>query len=520
MTFFTIDDARYGRGHGFGHAPAFANPALTIANTFLALLISMAMICLPIAAHGVHPALGMLMTVGLGAACAARLPQVALMAVLVGFMFQNLFVSLMADLVRSEDDFDIIRAYNFLLVCITWLVLAVQFLGQWKRRDPALNRYVVVTVGVMAVLGVYFLIGLAGAPMVAVIYLRNIVTPLLMFQICIILFSTDRIRFSSAMTTLSVTVIACGFFEFFRREAWLYWTNGHKYWELAMGANWQTLAFDEAVAESGIVNTGLIDSFTIEFLNSPLFSDLDIPMLRLFGPNMHAISFAYCLCFFAIFALFRGRWIQALLLTALVFLCNAKGPMIALILVSAGWVAFRLFGSRFAFLSLSAVLVIYAVVGIAIGLNIGDYHVLGLMAAFYEFPLNPIGYGMGSGGNLSPLFDTINWPEAQAMGRAQFPVESSVGVLLYQLGIFAIGLIGAYVWIAWRVMRIARMTGNNLHAAAALGLLALIANGLFQEEAYFSPLGLAMYLALSGMIIGAAIREGVEQDHDQVTTTA
>src|SRR5690606_18204898 len=98
---------------------------------------------------------------------------------------------------------------------------------------------------------------------------------------CIILFSTDRVRFTGTMTTLSIMVIACGFIEFFRREAWLYWTNGHKYWELATGANWQTLAFDEAAAESGIVNTGLIDSFTIEFLNSPLFSDLDIPMLRL-----------------------------------------------------------------------------------------------------------------------------------------------------------------------------------------------------------------------------------------------
>ena len=82
-------------------------------------------------------------------------------------------------------------------------------------------------------------------------------------------------------------------------------------------------------------------------------------------------------------------------------------------------------------------------------------------------------------------------------------------MLLSQIGVFAVAVIGAYIWIAWRVLLIARTTGNDLHAAAAFGLLTMVATGLFQEEAYFAPLALAMFMALAGMIVGAAGRSGL-----------
>jgi hypothetical protein len=39
--------------------------------------------------------------------------------------------------------------------------------------------------------------------------------------------------------------------------------------------------------------------------------------------------------------------------------------------------------------------------------------------------------------------------------------------------------------------------------------MCMVVNGLFQEEAYFAPLALAMFLGLAGMILGAAARNGV-----------
>jgi len=481
----------------------FAELTVTIA---IAAIVTMA----PVAAHGVHAGLGIVTALLLTAAVAWRLPQVALVAVLFSFLFQNLFVSLMSGFVRSETDFDIIRAYNFLILCVTWLVVVGTFLAHWRRRVRAVDPYVKVSVALMAIIGLYFMAGFVFNGMTAVVYLRNIVTPLLLFQVCLALFSAHEVRISRGIAALGVLGAICGLFEFAARDAWLAWTNGYGYWELASGPNWATLDWDKAVRQTGRVIVGLTDTFTIDFFNSPLLADIGIRMMRLFGPNMHAISYSYALSFFTVFALFRGRFIQAAVLLFLVFLCNAKGPMILLALTGVGWVLFRLFGAGFAFLVHAAALGCYAVIGVIVGLRIGDFHVLGLMAALHEFPLNPIGYGIGTAGNLSPQFTTINWYEAQALGRTPFPVESSIGVLMHQMGVFTFAVVAAYVWLAWRVMRIARETGNALHAAAALGLLAVVANGLFQEEAFFAPLALALYLGLAGMIIGAAARTGLE----------
>jgi hypothetical protein len=269
------------------------------------------------------------------------------------------------------------------------------------------------------------------------------------------------------------------------------------------------MAYDKAYRETGIVPKGLLDSFSIGFFNSPLLSDYGFRMMRLFGPNMHAISFAYALSFFAIFALYRGKLTLTVALCVLLFLASAKGPLLLFLLVATSWTIARIFGGRFAFAIHCLLLVGYAVVGIVVGRGIGDYHVIGLMGGLYEFIGNPAGSGIGAGGNLSSEFTSIDWSAAQAAGRTPFAVESAVGVLLSQMGVFAAIVIGAYVWIAWRLLLIAERTGNNLHLAASFGLLAIVATGLFQEEAYFAPLALGMFMALAGMIVGASGRTGV-----------
>ncbi|MEW9837196.1 hypothetical protein [Mesorhizobium marinum] len=270
-----------------------------------------------------------------------------------------------------------------------------------------------------------------------------------------------------------------------------------------------TMDYDKKLAETGIVATGLLDSFRISLFNTPLLGDHDLEVMRMFGPNMHAISFAYALCFLCIFALYRGNLALATALFAFLVLASAKGPLILFLLVGASWLNFRLFGAKFALACHALVMLVYAAVGIAVGLSIGDYHVLGLMGGMHEFVVNPVGRGIGAGGNLSADFDKIVWTVAQAAGRTPFAVESAVGVLFSQIGVFAAAVIGAYVWIACRIFRIALMTGNDLHAAAAFALLTMVATGLFQEEAYFAPLALAVFIALAGMIIGAAARCGL-----------
>ena len=489
--------------------PKAGEAAAHFANAVLTIVIAACMTGIPVFAHIVHPALGVLSAAVLAGLCAWRMPQTAIVAIFFALLFQNTFVSFAVDRVVSDDDFDIIRGYNFVTLSVTWLVLTSGFLVDWRERERSVDPFVKVLVAVYTILGVYFLIGFALYGMAAIIYLRNIVTPFLLFQICMIAFLRQQIRLSQAVTVLSVLVALCGIVEFVWRETWLDFTNGYAFWERAAGPNHVTMAYDKKLQETGIVATGFLDSIRITLFNSPLFADYEIQVMRLFGPNMHAISFAYALCFLSVFALYRGRFVLTAVLFTLLVLTSAKGPLILFLLVGASWMAFKLFGARFAFACLCAVLIVYAAAGIVVGLGIGDYHIIGFMGGLHEFLANPIGRGIGAGGNLSPEFSKIDWPAAQAAGRTPFAVESAVGVLLSQIGIFAFAVIGAYVWISWRVLLIARATGNDLHAAAAFALLTMVVTGIFQEEAYFAPLALAVFMALAGMIVGAAGRAGL-----------
>lgn len=483
-------------------AESFANAVLTVA-------VAAGMTAVPVLAHLVHPALGIASAALLAGLCAWRMAQTAIVAIFFALLFQNTFVSLAINGVTSDDELDIIRGYNFVTLAVVWLVLTTGFLLDWGRRNRAADPFVKVLVGVYAVLGVYFLIGFSFYGMAAIIYLRNIVTPFLLFQICMIAFLRQPVRLGQALTILSVLLVICGFVEFFWRETWLDLTNGYAFWERAAGPNYITMAYDKKLAETGIVATGFLDNIRITLFNSPLLADYEIQVMRLFGPNMHAISFAYALCFMSVFAFYRGRFLLGFALLTLLVLTSAKGPLIVFLLVAAAWVLFRLFGAGFAFACLVPALAVYAVAGIKLGLDIGDYHAIGFMGGLQEFLTNPIGRGIGAGGNLSSEFSKINWEAAQAAGRTPFAVESAVGVLISQIGVFAFAVMGAYIWIAWRVLRIARETGNDLQAAAAFALATFVVAGLFQEEAYFAPLALGVFMALAGMIVGAAGRTGL-----------
>lgn len=481
------------------------------ARAVFCVLLAVVSIAVPIGLNGISPSLGMISIVLIAAWTALRLPQLALATILVAFIFQNLFVALTADMLRADDDFDLVRGFNFLYLAVTWLVMAIQLLRNWHDRPRAMDPYIKGSLAVFIGIGLYFLFGLAVNGFNAIVYLRNIVTPLLIFHVCLMTFASREARLGNVLAIIAALVIFCGFAEFFFREQWFAATNSDRYWELSGVANYLSLEFDKVAARSGIVYTNIIDTFRTEFFNSPLLAGLGGTVLRMAGPNMHSISFAYLLSFLVVFTLFRGKVLWVLPLFVLLFLTSAKGPLILVIMISCGWIAARIVGIGLALLVFCAGLALYIGAGIVVGLQYGDYHVIGFMGAVYDFIANPIGHGIGSGGNLSPGFLTLDWEAAQAAGRTPFAVESAVGVLIYQMGVVAFMLIAFYAWIAWRLLRVADVTGNGLHLAAGFGMLAMLANGIFQEEALFAPLSMALYLMLAGVVIGASIRTGLEK---------
>jgi hypothetical protein len=125
--------------------------------------------------------------------------------------------------------------------------------------------------------------------------------------------------------------------------------------------------------------------------------------------------------------------------------------------------------------------------------------VLGLMS-------NPIGRGIGVGGNLAVDATTIDWARSQQLGHVDPVVESAIGVMFYQMGVFAIIPLAILIWLAFKLWALYRRSHDRLFATGAFAILTVMVNGIFQEEALFSPLALGLVVALAGLLLGRAYR--------------
>jgi hypothetical protein len=148
----------------------------------------------------------------------------------------------------------------------------------------------------------------------------------------------------------------------------------------------------------------------------------------------------------------------------------------------------------------------YAIVAIYIGLQIGDYHVIGFMGGWHGFLEQPFGRGLGVGGNLSEGYFSIDWSAAQQAGTMDGAVESAVGVLLYQMGTAALVPLGFYFAVALKAWRLYASSGILTQGLASFGVIVVLVNGIFQEEALFAPPALGLLLCLTGLVIGNHIR--------------
>ena len=205
-------------------------------------------------------------------------------------------------------------------------------------------------------------------------------------------------------------------------------------------------------------------------------------ILRIFGPNMSPISFGYGIGFFVLFLFSVGRrWLAILALPLLVF-CSVKGALIMVIFVGLAWMSTSLIGPVITLgLGLIA-LVGYAIAAIHIGLQLGDYHVLGFMGGWNGFLQNPFGRGLGVGGNLSEGFYSIDWSAAQQAGSVDGAVESAVGVMLFQMGIAALAPLGFCFAMALKAWRLYASSGILTQGLAGFGVMVvgiLVLAGLY-----------------------------------------
>jgi hypothetical protein len=366
-----------------------------------------------------------------------------------------------------------------------------------------------VTTVVLVFIGLYFVVGLFVDPSGAIVYLRNITVPFLLFQIFAIVAYRNRVSLTTALILMAIAILVFGYIELLADEKLFRLVNGDIYLKWRMKQEYESGAWLRELQETGRVYRSYLDAMDIDFLNTPLLNELGLRVHRLVGPNFHPISFAYALAGFSILLVAIGHWWFALLALPALLVIGSKGALLLVLLVTGALAVVRRWRGSVPLWCYAALLLVYAAVGIATGIKNDDYHVIGLVGGLKGFLQNPLGHGIGVGGNLSLNMTAIDWSRSQHLGSTDVAVESAVGVLLFQMGIFGIALVAALGWIAVKLWNLYSRTRDLVFAVTALGLLTVIANGIFQEEALFSPLALGLLLGFCGLLLGRAYRPSV-----------
>ena len=234
---------------------------------------------------------------------------------------------------------------------------------------------------------------------------------------------------------------------------------------------------------------------TTAFFNLP---EMAYRTIRFGGPNMHSVSYSYVMSVGAIVAFSLGKPWFALLVLPLMILIGVKGGLILFVGAAVLCLIGRIFGTRL--LAISGLLfgVAYAGSAIVFGLSVGDYHVLGLIAGVNGFLQNPLGHGIGVGGNMSSDVTatdlTAQWALSQKYG-ADIPSESAIGVLLYQMGIGSV----AVAYLIWTAFKAGFGHFTSSLGIVPLALAVLTVNALLQEEA-FSPYSMGLLAIFAGVL--------------------
>jgi hypothetical protein len=486
-------------------APPAAGLPAVVAQAVATLALATVATLFPLIAHFSGQPIGLAACVLLGALIANFATATVPTVLIFSYLFQNLFVSILSPHIAVLDDFNAIRGYNFVLTASIWMVVAAHYWTSRRRFDRRFITLMNVGFFALGVIGFYFALGLLGNPRGAAVYLRNVATPFLLFHCFALVAYRHRVALHATFLVMAWALVVYGYCETFMHDRLFAWTSGGTYLELASRLN-DPMMWLRELEQNGRVLRSYLDTLMMNFLNTPLLG-IDLVITRLIGPNFHPISYAYALCFFSLVLVATGNLFYLVAVFPLLLLIGSKGSLVFLFFTIGGLIVSRFFRRRNVFFWLyAAALGAWAAAGVVIGLKAGDYHVIGFIGGIEGFLHNPIGHGLGAGGNLRLDTTQIDWSKSQHSGQTDIAVESAVGVLLYQMGIGGVVILALAAWMMWRVWLLYVRTDDRLCGIAALGLFTILMNGIFQEEALFAPLAFGMMMAFAGILIGRHCR--------------
>src|SRR5262249_36115829 len=210
-------------------------------------------------------------------------------------------------------------------------------------------------------------IGAATNPGGAIIYLRNIVVPLLLFQIFAVVAYRHRLAITAPLTVLAAIAALYGYLEFFAHDQFFPLLNADTFLGWRTKQEHDSGVWVKELQETGRVIRSYIDAMEVDFLNSAMLADLGLRFYRTGGPNFHPISYAYALAFFSIVLFAIGRWLVPLLTLPLLFIVGSKGALVLTLFVSIAVVALP--RVRAPIPIFAAILLVYVAVGIVLGIQ-------------------------------------------------------------------------------------------------------------------------------------------------------
>lgn len=472
------------------------------AEALVQFAVAIAAVILSVSAFAVSTVFGIAATFVMTLVLAVAIPAMIPLLVATSFVLQNAVVAWYTPYITDIPTFDAMRSSNFIIVATALLAfLGAAFQAHIRGIQP-LRRWIIAGIGLCVLITVYLGLGaIAGDPRDAVVYFRNIITPVGCFYIAVIAASVYRVDLSRTLVWLTALAIAYGYCEFFFRMDFLGLFNGDTYiernlWNQILNGTWE-----KTLEETGFVLRGIDDVMMTNFFNLSIFDELP-KIFRVGGPSFHPIAFAYLVSIVSAWLIFQRRWLLPLLALPLLIIIGSKGAMVLLLLAVCARLGSSLFGIRPALLLTMLGGLLWVGASIVFGMNNGDYHVLGFFAGLRDFAHGPQGMGLGIGGNLSSSALTINWELAQESGAAGTPMESAVGVLLYQMGVAAFAVFAFVGAIGWTAYTAWRRSGDYAILWLVVAIVVISANAVLQEEAYFSPLALGLALLIGGVGLG------------------
>lgn len=419
-------------------------------------------------------------------------------------LYQNVVISVFSPSI-TNDDFKVMSATSFVagLVLASGPVLRTLRSGS-PFRSRGIDRTMWLVLLAIGVAMAYAALGaVVAGPIPAVLGFRNATA--LLFAIILGLDIGSRWGYRTVATCFLVSSVLGVFLALIEISDPAWYLSAVHAADFANLKNYPSAKAHLYAAEN------VIDTMTSLPFNTGLLTEVfSGTIYRFGGPNMHSISYGYVLAVNGLVLLSLGRFVLVIPFAVLVFLIGVKGAAILFIITGLLYQAWRMTANLRTLLVLGVLIVAaYVGYGVTSGLASGDFHVLGLIGGVNGFLENPLGHGVGVGGNFSlGTLSEAKWQEFQHSGAANVGLESAVGVLIYQMGVGCAAMIAAILALlragsfgaAWRKPKLTDL----LFISLCMGLV----NGVFQEEAY-SPYAVGLIALFCGVLAANGRRPGL-----------